>query len=87
MGAVTGFGSAAAAGCPVVGRLIRLGGHIPAFSPFPAASCLARLAPAWTVGLPGWVLLRLAMGFCSAGLFMITESWLNELTPREWADV
>lgn len=70
------------AGCLVVGRLIRLVGHIRAFSAFAAASCLAGLALPWTVGLPGWVLLRLAMGFCSAGLFMVAESWLNELTPR-----
>ncbi|WP_342234734.1 MFS transporter [Inquilinus sp. OTU3971] len=70
------------AGCLVVARVIRLVGHIRAFSAFAAASCLAGLALPWTVGLPGWVLLRLAMGFCSAGLFMITESWLNELTPR-----
>jgi len=70
------------AGCLVVGRVIRLVGHIRAFSAFAAASCLAGLALPWTVGLPGWILLRLAMGFCSAGLFMITESWLNELTPR-----
>ncbi len=70
------------AGCLVVGRLIRLVGHIRAFSAFAAASCLAGLALPWTVGLPGWILLRLAMGFCSAGLFMVAESWLNELTPR-----
>jgi MFS family permease len=70
------------AGCLVVGRLIRLVGHIRAFSAFAAASCLAGLALPWTVGLPGWFLLRLAMGFCSAGLFMVAESWLNELTPR-----
>ncbi|HEY9347386.1 MAG TPA: MFS transporter, partial [Inquilinus sp.] len=70
------------AGCLVVGRVIRLVGHIRAFSAFAAASCLAGLALPWSVGLPGWILLRLAMGFCSAGLFMITESWLNELTPR-----
>ena len=70
------------AGCLVVGRLIRLVGHIRAFSAFAAASCLAGLALPWTIGLPGWVLLRLAMGFCSAGLFMVAESWLNELTPR-----
>jgi len=69
-------------GCLFVARVIRLVGHIRAFSAFAAASCLAGLALPWTVGLPGWFLLRLAMGFCSAGLFMVTESWLNELTPR-----
>ncbi|MDR6293624.1 MFS family permease [Inquilinus ginsengisoli] len=69
-------------GCLFVARVIRLVGHIRAFSAFAAASCLAGLALPWTVGLPGWFALRLAMGFCSAGLFMIAESWLNELTPR-----
>jgi MFS family permease len=69
-------------GCLFVARVIRLVGHIRAFSAFAAASSLAGLALPWTVGLPGWFLLRLAMGFCSAGLFMIAESWLNELTPR-----
>lgn len=69
-------------GCLAAARVIRLVGHIRAFSAFAAASCLAGLALPWTVGLIGWLLLRLAMGFCSAGLFMVAESWLNELTPR-----
>jgi MFS family permease len=71
------------AGCVFVAHVIRLVGHIRAFSAFAAASCLAGLALPWLISVTAWCGLRFAMGFCSAGLFMVAESWLNELTPRD----
>jgi MFS family permease len=59
-------------------RLVTRIGHIRAFAVF--ASIMAACTLAYPV-LPNawfWGLLRLAQGFCMAGLFVCIESWLND---------
>ena len=59
-------------------RLVTRIGHIRAFAVF--ASVMAACTLAYPV-LPdtwAWGLLRLAQGFCMAGLFVCIESWLND---------
>jgi MFS family permease len=65
------------------GRVIARVGHIRAFTAFAAIAAIACLlhiliAPVWA-----WALFRIAMGFCSAGLFMIAESWLQYVATNE----
>ncbi len=78
------------AGSVLCDRVIRRVGHIRAFIVFAAVSAVATLlhaliAPVWV-----WMLLRGAMGFAQAGLFMVAESWLqfkatNETRGRTFA--
>jgi MFS family permease len=59
-------------------RIIVKVGHIRAFAAFAAVFSVATLGHAIHIDLVLWGLLRLAEGFCMAGLFMCIESWLNE---------
>jgi len=64
-----------------VGIINRVG-HIRAFTAFAAISAVAvPLHPFWIAAV-SWIALRTVLGICSAGLYMCTESWLNErVTP------
>jgi MFS family permease len=59
-------------------RIIVKVGHIRAFAAFASVFSVATLGHALHIDLVLWGLLRLAEGFCMAGLFMCIESWLNE---------
>lgn len=65
-------------------RIISQVGHIRTFA------VLAGLAAGSTVLYPllidpvVWALMRGVFGFSVAGLYMVTESWLNDRTPREF---
>lgn len=69
-------------GCLRAGQLIRRIGHIRAFAACAAVAAstvmVMGLLPLW----PVWLLLRVGLGFCLAGMFMVVESWLNEVTSN-----
>ena len=52
-------------------------GHTRAFALFAAVAAVTALLHPLVGALAFWALLRLITGYCVAGLFMITESWLN----------
>ncbi|MCB1810176.1 MAG: MFS transporter, partial [Candidatus Competibacteraceae bacterium] len=52
-------------------------GHIRAFAAFASLMSITALAPVLWVNPYAWMLLRIATGFCMAGMIMVTESWLN----------
>jgi MFS family permease len=56
-------------------------GHIRAFAVFAATTSAATLAFAIDPDARIWIALRFITGFCSAGLFTVAESWLNDMTP------
>jgi hypothetical protein len=59
------------------GRIIERIGHIRAYAAFAGVVIAATVAmPLWVGPLP-WLVLRAAVGFGCAGLFVTTESWLN----------
>nr|WP_280842822.1 MFS transporter [Pararoseomonas baculiformis] len=59
-------------------RLVARAGHIRAFGAFASAvSALALAYPLIGHPLP-WAALRMAEGFCMAGIFICVESWLND---------
>lgn len=68
-------------GCLAVPRIVRQVGHIRAFAMFAAVASVAALSFAVAVEPTLWTALRLATGFCSAGLFTVAESWINDRTP------
>ena len=68
-------------GCRFAGRLIRRVGHIRAFAVLAGAMCAFTLLYPFMIGTVPWTLLRAFNGAAAAGMFMITESWLNHRTP------
>jgi MFS family permease len=60
--------------CPGVVERV---GHIRAFAAFAAIAATAALIHAIVIDQIVWLLLRVVAGFCLAGLFTITESWIN----------
>lgn len=58
-------------------RVIDRAGHIRSFATFATLASAAALVHAFVVTPEVWAILRAMTGFCVAGIFMITESWLN----------
>jgi MFS family permease len=52
-------------------------GHIRAFTVFAAVASCAVLLMGLVFGAPVWFVLRIVIGYCMAGLFMVLESWIN----------
>lgn len=89
-GAVEGFGATAIgaigsayfvgmlAGTWATPAVVARAGHIRAFSAYAAIAGAAALGFAALVHPAAWILLRLVMGFCFAGLFTIIESWIHD---------
>lgn len=65
-------------GCVFGPRIVRRVGHIRSYTAFASIAAAAALGYALIVDPYVWGALRSATGFCLAGLYMITESWLNE---------
>lgn len=65
------------AGSLLAGRLVRRVGYIRAFAIFAALLSSSVLFQALIIDPIAWALLRALGGFAIAGLFLVTESWLN----------
>lgn len=68
-------------GASVVVRLISAVGHIRVFAGLASTASSAVLVHSVVVDPAVWTVMRLAVGFCMAGLYVVIESWLNEMTP------
>jgi MFS family permease len=63
--------------------LIRQFGHIRSYAILATIASAAAVAfPLFTIPTI-WFLLRMITGVCMVGLFMVIESWLNEIAPTE----
>jgi MFS family permease len=70
-------------GCIGGPYLIRRAGHIRAFTALVSLAATAMVAhPLWVAFGP-WFFLRIVLGASLAGLYMIIESWLNDLASNE----
>ena len=65
------------AGSMVAPRLVARVGHVRVFAALAALASTTVLLHAVLVEPVTWTALRLATGFCYAGLYVVTESWLN----------
>lgn len=74
-----GFG----AGCVGGPRLIKRSGHVRAFAAVVAIASVVVLAHAILLDPWIWSLMRAGTGACFAVLYMIIESWLNEMSSNE----
>jgi MFS family permease len=80
---MTGYFAGFLLGARVVPEMIRRVGHIRVFA------FLGSLISAGLILFPvltdpiSWTLLRLALGFCFCGVYIVAESWLNDATSNE----
>lgn len=71
------------AGCFATPHLVLRAGHIRAFGALAALTAAATLMLAISQNMGLWLVLRVIVGFCFSGLYMIMESWINEKSPNE----
>lgn len=64
-------------GCLAIVRIMRAVGHIRAFSALAAIAASVTLVMLVAIDISVWSACRFVSGFCFAGLFTVTESWLN----------
>ena len=70
-------------GAPVAPMLVRQVGHIRVFAALASLGSVATLIYSTFIDPLIWSLLRLSMGFCVAGMFIVAESWLNNICTNE----
>jgi MFS family permease len=58
-------------------------GHIRVYSALASTLAAAMIAVGITDNAPSWALLRLATGLCTAGVYVVAESWLNDMATNE----
>ena len=68
-------------GPPTVVRMIPSVGHIRVFAGLASVASSAVLIHSITVSPFAWTAMRFVFGFCAAGLYVVIESWLNEMSP------
>ena len=66
------------AACFAAPAMIRSVGHVRVFAALASVAGVGTLALVLLVDPWVWGVVRLAMGFCFSGLFMVIESWLNQ---------
>jgi MFS family permease len=71
------------AGCVLIPGVVSRVGHIRSFMVMAAAATVALLAVSVLPSVWAWMLLRFVTGLALAGLYMIVESWLADVTPAE----
>ncbi|MEQ8817319.1 MAG: MFS transporter [Thalassobaculum sp.] len=64
-------------GCLTCGRIIERVGHVRAFAALVSIVSATAVAHAFAVEPVYWFVLRVAFGFCMAGVYMVAESWMN----------
>ncbi len=70
-------------GCLVAPAIISRVGHIRAFSAFTASVTVVPLAHTMYLDPYFWTSLRLTQGLCTAGLWLVIESWLNAASETQ----
>jgi MFS family permease len=70
-------------GCLRLPAVIRRIGHIRSYAALSAIAASLALLHALVIAPLAWMGLRVVAGFCFAGLFMVTESWINDRATPE----
>ena len=79
---MSGYFAGFLAGSRAVPPLLRHVGHIRVYAALGTLLSVAFLLFAVRVDPLFWLLLRGVVGFCYSGLYIVTESWLNELSDN-----
>ena len=80
---MSGYFAGFLAGSLIVPRLMREVGHIRVFAALASLFSTAVLIHAVVIEPTTWFVMRLLTGFCSAGIFIVAESWLNDRSSNE----
>ena len=80
---MTGYYVGFVAGSFAVPKMLKNVGHIRVFAALASIASGAVLLHALLVNPVGWTLFRILTGFCFAGLYVVTESWLNDAATNE----
>ncbi len=70
-------------GALAVPRLVERVGHVRVFTALASLASISALGHAVLVDTAVWAALRILTGFCTIGLFIIAESWLNDRSTNE----
>ena len=81
---VTAYALGFVFGCLWAAGLIRSVGHVRTSCVCAAITALSVLGFEWHPGLALSIIVNGLIGLGSAGLYVVTESWLNELAAPEW---
>ena len=79
---MSGYFAGFLGGSWVVPKLLRRVGHVRVYAALGTSLSVAFLLFAVRVDPLQWLLLRGVVGFCYSGLYIVTESWLNELSDN-----
>ncbi len=72
-----------ALGCIANPHVVARAGHIRSFMVMASLACTALLLAGILVHVLVWILCRFAFGIAMSGMYMVIESWLSSITPRE----
>ena len=82
--AVTAMAGGGFVGCLLTGQLVRRVGHARVFACMAAGIILSVLALCLGTIPVLWIVSRALYGLSSVGLFIVTQSWLNDACENEW---
>lgn len=69
-------------GSPAASRALSSVGHIRVFAALASMASAAALIYLLAVNPITWTLMRFATGFCMAGLYVVAESWINDMATN-----
>jgi MFS family permease len=79
---LTGLSAGGMAGCLMTGRIVRRVGHARAFMVFSAMVVLSNAAIGAIVDPLAWIISRALYGFAINGMFIVGQSWLNDVVEN-----
>ncbi|MBF0200389.1 MAG: MFS transporter [Desulfamplus sp.] len=79
---MSGYHIGMIAGFFICQQAVRQAGHIRAFTAFSAIASVAAVAHGFHSSPVLWFILRFMSGICIASLYMVVESWLNEMVAH-----
>lgn len=80
---MTGYFAGFLAGSTVTPKIVGTVGHVRVFAALASLASVSVLVHAVFLQPWVWVLMRLCTGFAYAGLYVVTESWLNDRATNE----
>jgi MFS family permease len=80
---MTGYFAGFLGGAQVAPWLVRRVGHVRVFAALASLISAAFIIFAAVVDPIAWTLMRLVVGFCFSGVYVVAESWLNDSSTNE----
>jgi MFS family permease len=81
-GILTGLSAGGMAGCLLTGRIVRRVGHARAFMVFSALIVLSNALVGAGIYPVLWIVARALYGFAISGVFIVAQSWLNDVVAN-----